>query len=247
MIISVNHSFAFFCMPKCVSHAVEKMLHPCSDLTLGGLPVFRHTTFMEYNKFIEPYLGEKTDVSRIETICLIREPVSWLNSWYRSRSRRALRNPNHHNHKNCTAQLQFTEFSEAYMTPNPPPFAQVRSQFDYIKDGKGSIGVDTLFLYEDIGGLVAYMSRKTGRQLTLSRMNVSPNKRHHSDFAEYIRHRSPKFIRRIMAGRHAINPQVKHEIPDALLRSLRTFMRLDFEMYGSPKTSQAESLAVQDM
>lgn len=230
-------------MPKCASQAVENMLRPYCGIALLGLPEVRHTTFIEYARFIKPYLKKKAGIDTLETICLVREPLSWLHSWYRYRSRCELRNTSHPKHKNSTAHIQFSEFVEAYLRPSLPPFTQVHSQFHYLKDEKGGIGVDTVFLYEDLADLVTYMSHKIGRQLRLSRINVSPKRRHESDLREYLRHKFPKLVRKLTAGPPGVNPPVDHGLGCELLGALREFLRRDFELYEMLKTSQ-RSLAL---
>ena len=174
MLISVKHNYVFLCTPKCASVSIEAMLKPYCDIALLGLPAFRHTNYTEYSQYLEPYLKEKAGIDSIETICLVREPLSWLKSWYKFRSRHELRNPNASNHKNSTYGIQFSEFIEAYISPNPPAFADVGSQFDFVKDYMNEVGVDRIFFYENIEDFVEYMSHKVGKKLKIKNKNVSP-------------------------------------------------------------------------
>ena len=149
------------------------MLRPYCEIIMSINP-YKHTNYRIYSKFLKPYLDEKSGNTEFETICLVREPVSWLNSWYRFRSRPAIRDPNHVHHENCTHNISFEMFLEQYMAPAPPSYANVRSQYDFVKDDTGAIGVDTIFCYERIESFVAYMSGKIGIKLELGQLNISP-------------------------------------------------------------------------
>ena len=173
MLISKKHNFAFLSMQKCASSSIEAMLRPHSDIILPVNP-FKHTNYRNYSKYIKPYLDAMAGMGDTETICLVREPVSWLDSWYRFRSRPALRDPAHENHRNSTYHLTFEQFVEEYMTPDPQSYANVRSQYDFVKSDTGAIGIDTIFCFERMDRFTAYMSEKTGTTLKLGRANISP-------------------------------------------------------------------------
>lgn len=91
MLISAKYNFVFLCTPKCASSSIETMLRRYSDISLVGPPFFRHTNYRIYSKYLKPYLMETGKIKNIETICLIREPLSWLHSWYRFRARHEIR------------------------------------------------------------------------------------------------------------------------------------------------------------
>lgn len=239
MLISVKHNYVFLCTEKCASNSVETMLKAYSDIALLYPPALRHTNYREYSQYIKPYLKEKAGIDSIETICLVREPLSWLNSWYRFRSRYKIRDPKHPKHKNSTFGIQFSEFIEAYMSPNPPSFANVGSQFSFVQDHMNKVSVDTIFLYESIGDFVEYMSNKVGRKLKIENKNVSPKKIFKSDFAQWISHIYHKKIgNKLNLMPLSIVPKVECEISEDLFCSLRKFISKDFELYGMVKDSQ---------
>jgi len=173
MLISKKFNFVFLSMQKCASNSIEAALRPYSDIILSVNP-FKHTNYRNYSKYLKPYLEEMASMGDAETICLVREPLSWLNSWYRFRSRPALRNPLHKNHRNSTYHISFEQFIEQYMTPNPLSYANVGSQFDFARDDARSIGIDTIFCYEQMEHFVTYMREKTGIDLELDHFNISP-------------------------------------------------------------------------
>ena len=66
-------------------------------------------------------------------------------------------------------KMQFSDFIEAYISPNTPPFASVGSQYSFVNDGEGNVGVDTIFLYDKINAFAEYMSEKIGEKLNISK------------------------------------------------------------------------------
>ena len=75
MLISTKYRFVFFCMEKCASNSIEEMLGPYCEIHLRGLPAVRHTDYLAYKKYVRPYLRDR-GIEDLETICLVREPVS---------------------------------------------------------------------------------------------------------------------------------------------------------------------------
>ena len=142
MQVSLKHRFVFLCTPKCASNSIEAMLRPYVDMDLQGSPSVRHTNVRQFRRYLEPYLVAVAPDTEFETVALIREPVSWLYSWYRFRARNALRTKKH---IHCTSHVTFGEFVVAYLADPQPAFARVGSQSDFLTDENGNLGVDHLF------------------------------------------------------------------------------------------------------
>lgn len=233
MLLSMKYSFVVLFTPKCASNSIESMLLPYSDMSLIGPPYFRHTNFRRYSEYIEPFVKKVARNGELETICLVREPLSWLNSHYRFRTRLKIRNPNHPKFITSTANIDFDEYVAAYMQTDPPTYANVGSQFDFVRDKSGGVGVDTLFAYEEIGDFVAYMSQKVGKRLRLDLKNVSPTKRRESAFTEFASLVGRKLFAPISSKSSARARNVDHSLPDHLLASLKEHMKDDFDLYDS--------------
>lgn len=104
-----------------------------------------------------------------DTVAVIREPIDWLGSWYRYRSRAELNGL-----KNSTAGISFDEFIESYLSDDPKPYARIGSQAKFMSDKDGVVGMSHLFRYEDIDGLVRFLQNRIGKQFQLGRANQSP-------------------------------------------------------------------------
>ena len=235
MLISIKHNFVVILTPKCASNSIESILLPYSDIALLGLPPLRHTNYRLYSKYIKPYLAHTVGNDRIETVCVVREPLSWLNSHYRFRSRLEIRNPEHPNYNTSTFGMSFAEFIEAYMSPSPPPYAQFNSQFSFVQNESNEIGVDRIFLYEDIETFLKFMGDKLGKKLKAGYKNVSPSGGTETRTAAWIDYAKRKIAGRLDLRQLKNAPKDECEIPDDLLISLRRFIPNDFDLYERVK------------
>jgi hypothetical protein len=100
---------------------------------------------------------------------VMREPVSWLGSWYRYRQR-----PFMAGKPNSTHGISFDDFVLAYMKGNKPGFADVGSQFQFMKSQPNGTGVTHFFRYEDQPRLKSFLEDRLKLELVLSRENESP-------------------------------------------------------------------------
>ena len=182
MQVSLKHRFVFLCTPKCASNSIEAMLRPYVDMDFQGSPAVRHTNVRQFQRYLKPYLATVAPDTQFETVALIREPLSWLYSWYRFRARNALRTTKH---IHCTSHVTFGEFVEAYLADPQPAFAaRVGSQSDFLTSEDGNLGVDHLFAYENVQALVTFFSERVGRRLALRSINASPARVYRSNVLE---------------------------------------------------------------
>lgn len=239
MLISMKHKFVFLCMPKCASKSIEAALRPFSDISITAPPYFRHTNYRRYETYLRPYIenGRRTD--KFETICVIREPLSWLYSHYRFRTRLPIRNESHPKHSVATHRISFSEFVEAYMSRERPSFANVGSQFSFVKNANNEIGVEKVFLYENLERFTQYMSRKLGRALKVGRMNVSPRRRHESDLMELADYTLRKIVDRFGSTRSFDTQSVEYGLTERQEACLRTFLNDDFDLYEEIKGAES--------
>ncbi len=170
MRVSTNYNFTFLCMYKCASTSIEKALEPYSQLNTVNGGRLKHTNYKKYSKFIQPFINQED----IEVVCIMREPISWLNSWYRFRTREKIKNPKHMNHASYCGHITFQQWIEDYLSENTPKYAKVGSQKNFLSNAKGEIGVDKIFKYEDFDNIINYFEKKIGKKLTIPKINVSP-------------------------------------------------------------------------
>ena len=167
MIASIRHCVALLAMTKTGTTAVESTLAPHCDIVMSGAPGLKHMTLKKFNRFVRPILTSAD--SDIETVCVVREPLDWLGSWYRYRRRSGIPNP-----YKSTAHVSFAEFVEAYLLPEPPQFARVGYPSKFVESAEGQMGVDHLFRYEEFDAFTAFLETRFKRPLAFARRNSSP-------------------------------------------------------------------------
>ena len=119
MLIFSRYNLVLLVVPKTGSTALEVALGQEADGRFGNPPEIKHLPLYRYNCFVRPMLQLGTGQDP-ETFALIREPISWLRSWYRYRARNSkARFPT------STCYIRFDQFVREAMLDDPPPYAQV--------------------------------------------------------------------------------------------------------------------------
>jgi hypothetical protein len=157
----------FLATPKAGSTAIEAALGQLSAITVIRPPVLKHTPAYRYQRFVRNWL-ENSAGAPFTAVALMREPVAWLGSWYRYRSREDIDDP-----ERSTAGMDFETFVNGYLSNPRPAFADVGEQAKFLTH-KDALGVDMLFRYEDIGALVEFLEDRIGCEILLPQLNVSP-------------------------------------------------------------------------
>ena len=169
MLVFWKQGLVFLSVPKTGTTAWEEALAPHASIAVLDPPDLKHAPLYRYNRFFRPMFEKVGAGARMETIAVVREPVSWLGSWYRFRRR-----PFMAGKPNATFDLSFDEFVSAYMQGNPPGFANVGSQARFLEPRPNGTSVDRLFRYEDQAGLLAFLEGRLDMRIELPRRNVSP-------------------------------------------------------------------------
>lgn len=167
MLVFWKERLVLLAVPKTGTTALEGALAPRADMVFRNPPVVKHTPLYRARRFLLPWL-EAAGAGDLETVALVREPVSWLGSWYRYRARDEIAGQ-----PNSTAGLSFDDFVREYCRQNPAQFAQIGSQSRFLHDGGGG-GVTHLFRYEEQPRFLAFLESRLGPLPTLPRLNVSP-------------------------------------------------------------------------
>lgn len=153
--------------PKTGSTALETALGSRASLISLRPPELKHTPAYRYRRFLAPFL-EKTANGPFMVVAVMREPLDWLGSWYRFRSRKTLPAARHD-----TSNMSFDEFVEGYIAEPRLGFAAVGSQARFLSD-KGGKAVDRIFAYENQPEFLAFLEQRLAMTIRLKRENVSP-------------------------------------------------------------------------
>lgn len=168
MLIFSKARLVFLSVPKTGTTAYESALAPLADMVIANPPELKHAPVYRYNRFFRPmvdkFIGED-----VEILAVVREPVSWLGSWYRFRQR-----PFMEGRPNATHGLSFDDFVEGYCKGQRPGFANVGSQAKFLEPAGNGTGATRLFRYEDQAGLRAFLEARLDTTFETTRENVSP-------------------------------------------------------------------------
>lgn len=168
MLVFWEQRLVFLATPKAGSTAVETFLEPLASFSIQRPPEMKHLSAADYTQSVAPLLKSRAG-EEFTTVALMREPISWLQSWYRFRLRDDHDDPDHPMNGES-----FEEFVTDYLSDTPPTHARVGRQSDYVTDGAGQILVDQLFRYEDMDDFVHFLEERLDCEVTLPRINVPP-------------------------------------------------------------------------
>ena len=167
MLLFPVERLVFLCNPKCGSTSVHQAYAPYASVVLGGHPRLKHLRFRRYEHGIAPLVG--SDIGSLETVCIIRNPVEHLRSWYRYlRGRELDRRPG------STHDRTYEDFVEAFLDPNSD--LKIRTQHSFIEDDASEVGVNRIFALEHIDRFVRFMNERLRVRVTLPAMNISGGK-----------------------------------------------------------------------
>ncbi|MCB0897016.1 MAG: hypothetical protein KDB43_16870 [Nocardioidaceae bacterium] len=155
------HGFVLLSMPKCASTSLVHSLQNRAELVLRSNPRLKHMNCQSFHALMVPVLRnggyERDDY---ELVSLFREPLAWLESWWRYRQRPSLAQVDA---AKFTGEVSFEEFVGRYVDGDPRP-GTLRgrpAKFVALSDGL-DIGVDRLFALEQPEVWQRWINEKVG-------------------------------------------------------------------------------------
>lgn len=168
MLVFWKQKFVLLAVPKTGTTALEQALLPHASAAILDPPGQKHIPAQQYRNRLGKFFEQRGN-RPMELIAVMREPVDWLGSWYRYRSRPQLAGK-----ANSTEGISFDDFVAAWLEPKRPEFAEVGSQANFLTDDKGRPATDRIFRYDRMADLVAFLEDRLDTTLDLPRANVSP-------------------------------------------------------------------------
>ena len=169
MLIFLPSKLAFLATPKTGTTAVELALKPHAEIIFARNR--KHTPARRFRRKVVPFV-ENTFGMRIEGVAVMRDPVDQIKSWFRYRSSERLDGS-----ELSTDGLSFEQFVMEVIDDDPPPRAQIGSQFAFLTDGQGEVLVDHVFAYAHQPAFRDFLSDRLGQKIKLKAKNVSPSVR----------------------------------------------------------------------
>lgn len=166
-----RHGFVLLAMPKCASTSLEAALAPYADLVIDRPPGLKHLGASGFGRRIAPRLAaDGHDRDSYELVTMFRDPVRWLESWWRYRSR-----PESVRHRPGadSSEMSFEEFARRYVDGDPDaPTPRGRpAQFLTVDD---VVEVDRVLAVERPEAWQAWFRSRLGDDVEFERRNVSP-------------------------------------------------------------------------
>ncbi|MFS4583317.1 gamma-glutamyl kinase [Phaeobacter sp. C3_T13_0] len=168
MLIFFKERLALLSVPKTGTTAYQSALMSRADMVFSNPPQLKHAPVYRYNRWIRPMLAKVCD-AEMDLIAVMREPISWLGSWYRYRQRSDLRG-----HPNSTIDISFDDFLRDACKGKPPAHADVGSQAKFLEPQPNGCAVTHLFRYETPDALHGFLQDRLQTQIAPPRLNVSP-------------------------------------------------------------------------
>lgn len=164
--------------PKTGTTALEAVLSPRASISVSKPPELKHMSYRGFMKFVAPLIEAQTGLDRsdYEVIAVMREPVDWLGSWYRYRTRDELKKPGNPRSVNFTGNMSFDDFVVDVCQPErqQPQHARIKTPSWVALGGKDAIGIDRLFPYKALDSFFDYIIERTGKPIETKTANVSP-------------------------------------------------------------------------
>jgi len=168
MLAAPNHGFVFLAAPKSASTSIEMAFGRFAQLTTKSAPGLKHASAPEFESRFAPLLASYGFArDSYETTGLLRHPIDLAVSWWRYRSRPALRGQSQY-----TGDQAFDEFA-AIVVAGRGRFRRLR---DWAGDAQGNCLLDRPFRYENIADCVHWLEERVGRQVAVPDLNVSPRR-----------------------------------------------------------------------
>lgn len=168
MLVFWKENLVLLAVPKTGSTALEGALAPRASMVLRDPPQLKHAPCYRYKRFLRPFFVQAGGQTP-ELMAVVRNPVDWLGSWYRYRTR-----PDLIGHENSTRNISFDDFVLEYCKGSPAPFANVGSQNKFLRINDGEIGAQHLFQYEQWDKVIDYLEDRLEMTIKLKQKNVSP-------------------------------------------------------------------------
>ncbi|MBF4162087.1 sulfotransferase family protein [Nocardioides acrostichi] len=167
------HGFVMLSMPKCASTTLVTTLKGEAEILMRINPKLKHMNCRTFTNKMAPVLANagyrRADY---ELVTLFREPVAWLESWWRYRQRPALKDKAD---GKWTGDTSFEEFAIDHVEGRPGGISGREARFVSLDDSF-TIGVDRIFALERPDAWQGYIDRALGREVEMVTKNWSTSR-----------------------------------------------------------------------
>ncbi len=165
MLVFSEQNLVFLAVPKTGTTAIEMALRPKADVIFAKQR--KHTTALRFRTKISPFLRNAYDMNP-KPFAVMRDPIDQIASWYRYR-----KNVDEAYPERSTVGISFDEFVLAVIEDEPPAFAAIGSQLNFLTSNRRKLLVSHLFAYEKMELLHRFLSEHFGEEFVFKQKNVS--------------------------------------------------------------------------
>ena len=156
-------------MPKTGTTSIDKALEKNATIRFAkskkfGLKHICPSDFQKWQEVLEMQFPGK----KFESCCIMREPIDWIRSWYKYRSREAIKNQ-----KTFTGDITFDQYLKSFCEKEVPTKSLLNQQSRYLFPKK-KILIDRIFPYEKFNLFLDYLTEKIGQKIEIENKNISP-------------------------------------------------------------------------
>lgn len=160
-----GRDFVLLALPKTASTSLERTLTPYATEVVSAPPHRKHLPARGFVHTVAHDLAaEGHPRESYELVTMFREPIAWLESWWRYRAR--------DDSRQSTAEMMFEEFAQHYLAgevdapiPKGRPAKFIHAQ--------GGVAVDRIFSVERPEVWAAWFVERLGAPLDFERRNAS--------------------------------------------------------------------------
>lgn len=140
MLLSLTHNYLFIANQKVASESLHLIAGDDADLAFARIGSLKHCEFDELAAMLDEHALD-VDLSQLFVFSVVREPAEWYVSWYNSRARVGLANPDHRRHQVYTGNVSFDEYLAAAATKPRPPMTKVKPQSKFFRSSNADTAI----------------------------------------------------------------------------------------------------------
>jgi len=165
-----DHSFVLLALSKTASTTLERALAPYASWVISSPPGMKHLGAQGFERKIAPQLAASGHPRQsYEVVTMFRDPIAWLESWWRYRARHSLAERRPHK---STADVSFEDYARSYIAEDGrAPTPKGRPARFLTVDGV--VGVDRILAVDRPDVWQNFFAERLGRPLEFERRNVS--------------------------------------------------------------------------
>ncbi len=168
MLVFYEKRLTLLSVPKTGSTAYQSALRDRADIVVSGPTDLKHANMRRYDRFFQTMFRKMFD-TEMDVMAIVREPIDWLGSWYRYRTRAELAD-----HAHSTKDMSFEAFLNAYLQNPRPAFADVGCQTEFLQPRSNGAGVTHVFKYDNQQKILEFLQNRLECDIDLPRENASP-------------------------------------------------------------------------